>query len=299
MRYEVYVDSLFLINFVMNLYILMLVDRSTFRAATPGRLLSGAALGGACYLLMLLLNAPVPLKLLLGAGGAVGMLPVTFPVKGLRNLLKLMEKMLIFSFCMGGALIFLLRSIPIGEGMLTGIFGILGAGGIIFLFLGRLPWEPKPENSLCRVTLVRGGKQVTVSALIDSGNSLIEPISGKPVCVVEEEVFRSLWENGGKLYRAIPYHSIGKKRGILEGYLLPELHVEIDGMRKIFHDIYIAVSAETISAADVSEAESVKMIMNPRLLAEAKKGKPGRRQNEKKMEAEYDIEGGNTGKNEV
>lgn len=299
MRYEVYVDSLFLVNFVMNLYILMLVDRSTFHAATPRRLLSGAAFGGVCYLLMLLLNVPVPLKLLLGVGGAVGMLPVAFPVKGLRNLLKLIEKMLIFSFCLGGGLVFLLRSIPMGEGALTGIFGILGAGGIIFLFLGRLPWESKPENSLCRATLVRGEKEVTVSALIDSGNSLIEPISGKPVCVVEDEVFRGLWENGGELYRVIPYHSIGKKKGILKGYLLPELHVEIDGMRKVFHEIYIAVSAETISAADASEADSIKMILNPRILAETKKREPEKRQYEKKMEAEYDFEGGNTGKNEI
>lgn len=275
MRYELYVDSLFLVNFVMNLYILMLVDRSTFRTAVPGRLLLGAALGGGCYLLLFLLNVPVPLKLLLGAGGAVGMLPVAFPVRGLRNLLKLMEKMLIFSFCMGGALIFLLRSIPIGEGALTGIFGILGVGGILFLFLGRFPWESKPENSLCRATLVRGEKQVTVSALIDSGNSLAEPISGKPVCVVDEEVFRSLWECGGQLCRVIPYHSIGKKKGILEGYLLPELYVEIAGMRKVFRDTYIAVSTETISAADGSEAESVKMIMNPRLLTEAKRGRGG------------------------
>ncbi|MDE5588620.1 MAG: sigma-E processing peptidase SpoIIGA [Acetatifactor sp.] len=293
MRYELYVDSLFLVNFVMNLYILMLVNRSTLRTAAPWRLLLGAALGSGCYLLMFMLNLPVPLKLFLGAAGAVGMLPVAFPVRGLRNLLKLTEKMLIFSFCMGGALLFLLRSFSVGENTLTGIFGILGVGGIVCLFLGRFPWESKPENSLCRVTLVRGEKQVTVSALIDSGNSLVEPISGKPVCVVDEEIFQGLWESGGQLFRAVPYHSIGKKRGILEGYLLPELHVELDGMRKVFREVYIAVSPETISAADVPEAESIKMIMNPRILLEAKRGK------KIETEAGYDIKGGNTGKNEI
>lgn len=295
MGYELYVDSLFLVNFVMNLYILMLVDRSTFRAARPARLLAGAALGGLSYLLMFFLNVPVPFKLFLGAAGAVGMLPVAFSVRGLRNLLKLMEKMLVYSFCMGGALIFLLRSLPVREGVLTGIFGVLGTGGIFFLFLGRFPWESKTESGLCKATLVTGEKQVTVSALIDSGNGLVEPISGNPVCVVEKEVFRSLWESGGPLYRAIPYHSIGKQKGILEGYLLPKLYVEIDGVRKVFRDIYIAVSPETISAADVSEAESIKMIMNPRLLTEAKKGKPEKGQNARK----YDIKGGNTGKNEI
>lgn len=295
MRYELFVDSLFLINFVMNLYLLMLVDRSTLQTARPGRLLLAAALGGGCYLLMFLFNIAVPLKLFLGAAGAVGMLPVAFPVRGLRNLLKLMEKMLVFSFCMGGALIFLLRTVPLKEGMLTGIFGVLLAGGLLFLFLGRFPWESKPEDSICPVTLIRGERQVSVQALIDSGNSLVEPISGKPVSVVDEEIFRELWEGGGQLYRVIPYHSIGKKRGILEAYLLPELQVELHGMRKVFREVCIAVSAERISAADVSEAESVKMIINPRLLTKAERGSLKKGRNG----AEYDIKSGNTGKNEV
>ncbi len=295
MRYELYVDSLFLVNFVMNLYILLLVDRSTLRAARPGRLLLAAALGGGCYLFMFLMSLPVPLKLFLGAAGTVGMLPVAFPVKGLRSLLKLTERMLVFSFCMGGALIFLLRTIPIKEGMLTGIFGVLLAGFVLFLFLGRFPWESRQAEGICPVTLIRGERKVTVQALIDSGNSLVEPISGKPVSVVDEEVFRKLWEEGGQLYRVIPYHSIGKKRGILEGYLLPKLQVELHGMQKEFRDVCIAVSTEKISTADVSEAESVNMILNPRLLKNEKRGslKKGRNGDE------YDIKGGNTGKNEV
>ncbi len=295
MRYELYADSLFLINFVMNLYILMLVDRSTIRAARPGRLLLGAALGAGCYLLMFLINVPVTLKLLLGAAAAVGMLPVTFSVRGLRNLLKLVEKMLFFSFCMGGALLFFIRSVPVGEGILTGIFGILGAGGSFFLFLKRFPWEKKSGNCLCSAVLAREAKRVKVTALIDSGNSLSEPISGKPVSVVEEGVFKELWEDGERLYRVIPYHSIGKKRGILEGYLLPELYVEIDGIQKKFCDTYIAVSPEKISASDVPEAESVKMIMNPRLLKQETGGKPGKGQNVR----DYDIKSGDTGKTAV
>lgn len=295
MHYELYVDSLFIINLVMNLYILMLVDRSTFRTARPGRLLLGAALGAACYLLMFLLSVPVPLKLLLGGAGAIGMLPVTFPVRGLRNLLKLVEKTLFFSFCMGGALLFLLRHIAVEEGILTGIFGILGAGGIVFLFLRRHHWERNLKEDRCKATLVRGTKKVTVEALIDSGNSLVEPISGKPVSVVEEWVVQELWGEEERLYRAIPYHSIGKAKGILEGYLLPELYVELDGVRKVFRDSYIAVSPEKISASDVPEAESVKMIMNPRLLTEAKSGRPIRGQNERN----YDTESGDTGKTAV
>ena len=286
MRYELYVDSLFLMNFVMNLYILILVNRSTLRTATPGRLLAGAIVGGGGYLLPFIIGGPIPFRLLLGAATALGMLPISFPIKGLTNFMKLVEKTLFFSFCIGGGMFFLLRIPGLTGGVRSGTFMALGFGGVLFLFLQRFSEEPKPEQCICRATLIRDGARVTVSALIDSGNSLTEPISGKAVSVVDEKVFKSLWGNGGQGYRAIPYHSIGKKRGILEGYLLPELCIEVNGMSKTFRDVYVAVSPESIS---------VKMIINPRLLTEEKGGSLKKRRNERI----YDIKSSDTGKNAV
>lgn len=75
-----------------------------------------------------------------------------------------------------------------------------------------LRWEKiKREEIVITVILEEGSVQVTLKALIDSGNSLYDPISGKPVCVVEREALE------GKIpldipekFRLIPYHSIGK-----------------------------------------------------------------------------------------
>ena len=293
MHYELYVDSLFLVNFVMNLYLLLLVDRSTLRTATPGRLLAGAAVGGVSGLLPFLLPGPWILKAVAaGAAGTTGMIFVAFPVKNLRMFLKLLERLLLYSFCMGGALLFLIRSVPSLRGFLTGIFGIMGAGGICFLFVVRVRPERKQENSLCRAILIAGETRLEVTALVDSGNSLTEPISGKPVCVVEKEIFEKLrGEEHLAGYRAIPYHSIGKEHGILEGYLLPELRLEFDGIAKSFREVYIAVSPYGINGEETAEAESVKMIINPALFAKTKSGMPRMRQNERI----YDTESGNSG----
>lgn len=272
MRYELYADSLFLINFVMNLYVLMLVNRSTHGTATPMRLMAAAALGGAGYLLLLWLPGTAVVKLLIGTpAGVVGMLLTAFRVRGLRNFMRLLEKTFVFSFCMGGALLFVLRSFRLTERSLTGLFGILGLGGILYLFLERSLREPGEAENICRATLKAGTEQITVTALIDSGNSLVEPVSGKPVSVVEEQVFRRLWGDGEQLYRAVPFHSIGKKRGILKGYLLPELKLELRGMQKGFQNVYIAVSPEMISAPGEYEEEPVRMIVNPRLLEEKRR----------------------------
>lgn len=275
MHYELYVDSLFLINFVMNLYLLMLVNRATLRVTAPMRLIAGAALGAVCFLLPFLVAAPAGVKL--GAGilvGTVGMLCVSFPVRGLRMFLKLLEKLLLYSFGMGGGLLFLVRCLPGLREAMTGIFGILGAGGILFLLLGRMKTGLNLQDGLCRATLSRAGKKMSVTALIDSGNSLVEPISGKSVCVVDREVYEELWEENEGGFRAIPYHSIGKKRGILRGYLLPELSVETDGMRFAFRDVYIAVSDGEIRDAENAGVKSVNMIINPMLFSEGKKGEP-------------------------
>ncbi len=296
MHYELYIDSVFFLNFIMNLYLLLLVDRSALRIARTGRLMLGAALGALCAVLGFLWGGAGLLKLLLGAAiGTIGMLCVTFPVRGLRMFLKLLERLALYSFGMGGALLFLIRLLPGLRGFLCSVPGVLGMGVLFLLLAGRFQKDLYAQDGLCQAVLSGQGRKVRTTALIDSGNSLFEPISGKPVCVVGREVFDEVWGEAKEGFRAIPYHSIGRKRGILRGYLLPELLVQAGGMEYRFAHVYVAVSDERISAAGSADAESVNMIINPRLFAEDKKGSRFRRQNERR----YDTEGYDTGKDAI
>lgn len=290
MHYELYVDSLFFLNFIMNLYLLMLVDKTAYGMAARGRLLAGAAVGAACFLLPFLMAAPAAVKFILGAAaGTAGMLCVTFPVRSLRMFLKLLERLALYSFGLGGGMLFLLRCLPGLRNYLTGVMGILGMGGLLYLLFGRFRCVQDMEHSLCRAVLSREGKQVETTALVDSGNSLTEPVSGKPVSIVEQRLFDSLWEKTPECFRAVPYHSVGKKRGIMPGFLLPGLRLEIEGMTYAFSDVYIAVSEEGISG-DAS-AESVNMIINPGLFAKSVVGGRKKRQNERHNDSESDDTG--------
>lgn len=281
MQYELYADSLFLVNFVMNLYLLLLVRKSTLCTATPGRLFLGAAFGAAAYFLPFFLPGGRVLKLSLSmVFGIIGMSCITFRINSLKAFFKVLEKMLLYTFFLGGLVLFVIRSIPSFRNSLLNIFGIMGMGGAGFYLLSRFLRGRKKDIRLCRATLIRGKDKMTVTALLDSGNSLVEPISGKPVSIVEKSIFKSLWREEAECYRAIPYHSIGKKRGILQGYLLPELLIEADGEVKSCKNVYIAVCEET---------GKVKMILHPALLQEDLKWRKN----------EDDIKGGNTGKNAV
>lgn len=265
MYYEVYVDSLFLVNFVMNLYLLLLVNQSTFRTATRLRLILGAAVGAIGYLSPFLWNSPGILKYGLGlGGGTLGMLYVAFRVRNLSALGRLLGKLCFWSFLLGGILLFLIGRFMFLRESMAGIAGVLGMGTMAYLLITFLLEKYKSRETICHVTLINGESRIKVAALLDSGNSLVEPISGKAVSIIEMTVFQSLWRMPPPYYRAIPFHSIGKNRGILRGYLLPEIQIEMDGVVKVCKDVYIAVSNENITGMEAGSG--VKMILNPMLL---------------------------------
>ena len=266
MRYELYADSLLLVNFVMNLYLLMLVSRISLSPATLWRLLGASAFGAVSYFLPFLFPGPVWLRLGFSmAVGTAGMILIAFRPTGIRAFGSALWKLLVCSFFMGGILLFLIRLLPGLKAGLVSCFGIMALGGAGFLFLSHFFKDKKKAHCLCRATLIRRGDEMTVTALMDSGNSLLEPISGKPVSIIEKNVFQSLWRDAPEGFRAIPYHSIGKKRGILQGYLLPELKIEIDGEVKLCRDVYVAVSEEL--CGEGAWGGQVKMILNPALLS--------------------------------
>ncbi len=257
MYYDLYVDSLLLVNFVMNLYLLLLVNKTLFRTATRKRIVLGAAVGAMFYLLPFFLSGPVWLKYLVGMlPGVTVMILIAFRVRSVGSFFRILESILMYSLLMGGVML-LIKKIPWMEQRMLGIWGILGTGAFVYLLFGYFVEQKRQKSNLCKVVMIQNGSRITVTALLDSGNSLIEPISGKPVAIIEKDIAIKLWVEEPHLYRAIPYHSIGKKRGILKGYLLQEMQIETEGVIKICKDTYVAVCEEYITEGHV------KMILNP------------------------------------
>lgn len=280
MYYELYIDSLFLVNFVMNLYLLLLVNHFSKCSATRLRMITAAAAGALGYCIAIIIpGVPAMIKLVAGTGiVCVGMIRIAFRPSALKAFARLTENLIGTSFLFGGVFLFLLnRGGGIGTGMVS-LAGIMGTGGIIFLFAGYLiERRRKCRSDFCKVTLIDGESCITVQALIDSGNGLSEPISGKPVSIVDKSVMQEIWTvSEPRGFRVIPYHSVGCPRGIMEGYLIPEAVIELEGIRHKLKDIYVGVSGE-----DIASDASYRMILNPKLL---------------EGEKAYDIKSGNTGR---
>lgn len=96
---------------------------------------------------------------------------------------------------------------------------------------------------------------------MDTGNSLREPVSGRPVSVVEEECFLKL--SGIKApekLKAIPYHSVGRDNGIMEGYEVPEIIIKGREENIRWQKVIVGISRNKISASG-----KYQMILHPDL----------------------------------
>lgn len=268
MYYEVYLDSLFLLNFTMNLYLLLLVNKSLHRTATRFRLFLGAVFGGAGYCMMFVLPFGVMPKMLLASvcAGAC-MLVFVFKPGTIKAFFTILKKMLMYALLMGGGLLLLRNHIKPFRTHMIPIMGVLAFGGILALVFYRETGRRAQERQeLLEVKLVtESGFKMTVKAIVDTGNGLQEPISGKPVSVLDKETFAVLWqsEDREKGFRAIPYRSVGCEGGIMKGYELPEITFEIGGIPKSCHGIYIGVSERAAFSA-----QNYQMLLHPKLLEE-------------------------------
>lgn len=262
MHFEVYADSFLVLQFVMNCYLLGLVNRMLRQSISRKRILCGA-LGGAILSLFPFL---LPLKLIYCVGlsfflSVLCMAVVTFHTYGGKSILLLLEKFSVSTMLLGGGLMVLLRILPKRGDSFLRVAGILAAGGVLYGLLVRFFKRGTTAVEVCKVTLF-GREEVMVEALLDTGNSLTEPISGKPVAVLDKDTFESIFgEEKPSVFRIIPYHSIGKKSGVLPGYRLDRIKVEIQESTKEYRDVYVGISEEIISRTN-----TYKMIMHPGML---------------------------------
>jgi len=263
MYYELYVDILFIINFIMNLCLLYLTDRSTGRTATRRGILAGGAVGALCFLIPFFCRGQIVLRVALGtAAGVTAMIFLTFKVRNVKAFLKVMGKLIKYTFLLGGGILFFENFLRrMGNEFDTAV--TVTVSGIILTCIIAAGIDRKNEGHVCEAVLTRNGISIPVRALIDSGNSLVEPISGKAVSVLDKSVFDKLY-NGDEAFRVVPFHSVGKSHGILKGYFLEELRVDRGGIQKSYTNVCIAVGSDEPFNGDGNEGH-IELILNPEI----------------------------------
>ncbi len=206
MEEEIYADVLFIINFSMDFLSLYIVGRLMHFRMETGRVILGASLGALYGVLELLLEVSSVKKTALAMAVLCVMCFVAFGYGSLRT------------YATGTALTFGV-SMLIG-GIMTSAFLKLGngasyleIGGTIATVYGDLPvWKfavlallsalltwglgklfrRKRAIRTCAVRMRFDGRDMELTALVDSGNLLEDPVSGTPVIFLKGRAARAL-----------------------------------------------------------------------------------------------------------
>lgn len=256
MRYELYIDVFFLVNFMMDAILLEIVRKILKCPATHGRIFLGAAAGalGTCFVIVL----PIPyafVKFLLFHGLVnLLMLKTGLGTGWDRTLLKGWVLLYISGFLMGGVLGFLRQYIRTASLFfafaIASYYVVLGIWNLLRALAGQ-------EARRCGVILYQGERQYQTQALIDTGNSLRDPFTGKPVSILGPAAAEKLgnWREAKGLH-FIPYHSVGRKEGVLPAFPLDRMCILKKGPRMVEKPM-VAVCEEEITAGDYE------VILNP------------------------------------
>jgi stage II sporulation protein GA (sporulation sigma-E factor processing peptidase) len=255
---EVYLDILLLVNFVMDFIILWVTGKMANLTMSKLKITLGA-LCGALYSLVILFPAwPVLGSFLAKFACSLLMVWLAFRPLPLGKYLRVLAYFYGLSFAMGGAVlgaIFLLdtRAGSLqswnGVSILAGLdFGWLLVGLVVALLLAYGGFNCVKKNWLqqklvSKLLISVNNRRVILSALLDTGNQLIDPVSQKPVIVAEAGALKALlpetlWlqicqepfekndlyssftgleEEWQSRLSLIPFNSVGKTDGVLVG----------------------------------------------------------------------------------
>lgn len=238
-----YIDLLFLENLLVNMFLLLFTGLLLRQPTTCFRIFCAASLGSlySCVWTWMILYTRIisysnVFFLLLYALLLYGILPtlmlyITF---GHISKKQLYENLLTFcgiAFFTGGMMSSFYHHFnlkKISENMLCAwllmVFALLAAMGILVYFFRILYLKSNKMHTIYKMRLEHKGHSVSFNVLLDTGNSLYEPATKKPVCIVESVVLECF--NCEDLLMNtcwINYRSVGNQNGKLPAYCIEQV----------------------------------------------------------------------------
>lgn len=260
----IYAEYLFFENFLSGLFLLHATAR--LRGLTPNkiRLLFGGMICGLYSFILFLKTHSLFFSLTMRFCFSLFLLIGVFLFDGniisslkdkrfWRTLAKLVIVFYISSFAMGGVVIGLLYllSVPaityeggfyIGSLSYWHVYGgmFLGWQGLLILSSYMKSFLHKSRTSM-DVEITFSGKSVVLKGMVDTGNFLIDPLTGKPVFLISEEALSVFPQKDWyKRYRYIPYKSIGNPGASLTG-IRPDKITLIESSERRSTDAILAI----------------------------------------------------------
>ncbi len=298
---EIYLDILLLENLVINYLILYVTSKFLKLRVSSLRLFAGSIVG-ALYVVFIILQPGMKVyyttvaKILL----SFFIVAVTFSPRKVLPFLKTLVIFYVSTFIFAGAALAFLYFNQQGGFVRNGIiyvfgqskgslmfFGISTVGIIVKIFIEVIQSRITKEKLLIPVRIAFDNRSINLSGLVDTGNSLKDPLSNLPVMVVEfkalEELLpmeiRNIFENSKEddlncitaaiskskwfsRFRLIPFSSLGKENGMLLGFKPDFIEVGEEEEKRDIKNVIVGIYNRSLS-----KNEKYKALLGPDLVA--------------------------------
>lgn len=296
----VYADVILVENLIMNYLILWSTARLTRYNYSRTKLAIASVIGAVYALLSYFPQYSYLFSFLMKILFSILIVIIAYTPQYFHLLLKLLGIFYIVSFIFGGAafgLFYFINGLSLTSNGISFIedfpLKILTASIILAYIAIKYSWDYvqhriKRERLIIRVELFFDGRSLSLDALVDTGNSLKDPLTNAPVVITEysmmkellpeeiRRIFESCGENDlnaiaeimtvskwASRFRLIPFKSLGRENGMLVGFKPDGLTI-IDNGRKIqANSTIIAIYRKNLSKDGEYSA-----LVHPELLKE-------------------------------
>ena len=262
----IYLDIVFLENALMNYIILYATGFVQKRKMKNFKLIISSVLGALYAIISYLKIIPIYSTLFMKILLSVIMIYVAFNNENAKQLLKNLLLFYLASFVIGGCALAMLymispKRVSFQNGVLVGTYPmkITLIAGLVGFFIIQYSFslnkrQMKIKDLLCELEIVVNNKKVKMKGYIDSGNTLKDPISKKPVIIVEKEVMQEIVDVNKLIggdenlkIRLIPFKSIGKQNGMLIGIRPEYVKIKYNENQIITKKVIIGIYDKKIS----------------------------------------------------
>lgn len=211
----IYLDLVFIINFILDLLLLLTVNIALKRYSKISKLILSALFGSiSLFSLFIPLNAfsLSLLKILMG----IIMCLIAFGYKNIKYTLYNILYLFMVSIILGGFLYYLKVEFSYSNDgfvfyyhglAINYIFLLFIAPLILYVFLKSLKVLKEVKNYYYKVSIIFSNNfNLVITGFVDTGNKLVDPITNKPIILINKRLIKGKYNIRSPMY--VPYNSL-------------------------------------------------------------------------------------------
>lgn len=267
----VYADILILVNFTVDYFLLALTSRFLNKSPRLLRLILGAAAGGVFSLYIFLPQINSFIEIAVHVFMCAAMCLITFKMHGIKDFFRSTAVLFAVNFAYSGGMIALWYAFkPYGMIINNSIvyfnispifltfFSLLGY--FLVLFFRKIFKKPFTPNAYCSINVTCCGNNLSLSGIVDTGNSLKDVFGISQIFITEYSVINKILGDEVKnpvRMRKIPCKTVTGEK-LLDGFRIDGAEIVFNKRKYTFKNPVLAVSAVPI--------DDCKIIINPESL---------------------------------